>query len=88
MEQFYQALKTGSSKDKALRQAKRSLFSQSSHELAHPFYWASYLPYGDMSPLEVGGRWSQWWWCLGVIGLFFLVLLIKGRKRISKQTLK
>ncbi|MEL7220899.1 MAG: CHAT domain-containing protein, partial [Bacteroidota bacterium] len=74
MEQFYQALKADQRKDDALRQAKIALLSQSSHELAHPFYWASYLPYGDMSPLKVKAR-AWYWWVVGILlaGTFMFV---------------
>ena len=68
MEQFYQLLQAGNRKDDALQTAKLRLLSQSSHDLAHPFYWASYLPYGDMAPLRLGLG-SVVWWGLGVAGL-------------------
>lgn len=81
MERFYQALKAGDHKDDALRQAKISLLSQSSHELAHPFYWASHMPYGNMSPLQISKPGWYYWWIGGVLVLFIGGYFIATQKR-------
>jgi CHAT domain-containing protein len=67
MEQFYHFLQQGYRKDDALQSAKTTLLKQSSHDLAHPFYWASYLPYGDMAPLQIGQNSLVWWWLGGLL---------------------
>ena len=45
---FYSNLKEGQTKDAALRQAKLDFIHKYSHR-AHPFFWAAFIPIGDMS---------------------------------------
>lgn len=51
MESFYGYIKSGQPKDAALRQAKLDFIDQYSHD-AHPFYWAAFIPIGDMRPID------------------------------------
>ena len=51
MQGFYGYLKLGKSKSEALRQAKLDYLSKSDQLSAHPFYWAAFVPVGDMNPL-------------------------------------
>jgi CHAT domain-containing protein len=69
MEQFYARLQAGESKDAALQNAKISLLARATHDHAHPFYWAGYVPYGDMQPLQVGPNIKHWWWMTGLLVL-------------------
>ncbi len=69
MQSFYKNLKENLPKDAALRQAKLTML-EGTQEAAHPYYWAAFIPLGDMSVLSVA--WN-WWWILGGI---LLVLLI------------
>lgn len=56
---FYRSLKNGAAKSAALRDAKLDYVeSQKAPELAHPFYWASIIIYGNQSPIEIGGSYS------------------------------
>jgi CHAT domain-containing protein len=57
---FYEKLKEGLSKDEALRQAKLSYLAQSDRLGGHPFFWAGYIPVGDMRPLPRSRDWSVW----------------------------
>lgn len=50
MKVFYQYLKNGDPKDEALQTAKLRL--QESGNFAHPFFWAGFVPVGDMSSLK------------------------------------
>ncbi|HMQ46323.1 MAG TPA: CHAT domain-containing protein [Saprospiraceae bacterium] len=84
MLEFYKNLKAEMPKNSALRQAKIRYLAESSHEAAHPFYWASYLPYGDMKPLVLQSVGRYYWW----IGGGALVLLLIGfywRKRQKRH---
>ncbi len=73
METFYANLRKGMAKHEALRLAKMDYLTNSDHEAGHPFYWASYLPFGDMQPLEAaGGDFKWWYWALG-LGLLVVV---------------
>lgn len=46
---YYERLKNGEGRAEALRSAQRSLKQRSGY--AHPFYWASFVAYGDATPL-------------------------------------
>lgn len=52
---FYQELEQGTKKDEALRQAKLQyldkLTAENDHK-AHPYYWASFIPVGQMQPID------------------------------------
>ncbi|MDX1666640.1 MAG: CHAT domain-containing protein, partial [Saprospiraceae bacterium] len=54
MLRFYENLKDGRSKDKALQQAKLAYIEEVArdHDEAHPIYWAAFSPIGDMRPLS------------------------------------
>jgi len=53
MESFYTYIKKGYTKDAALRQAKLDFIENHPHEEVHPFYWASFIPIGDMQALSL-----------------------------------
>ena len=72
MELFYQNLKDGMSKDNALRQAKLDYLDNHPSMGQEPFFWAAFIPIGDMSPVELSGEEEVLWWILGgllVLGL-------------------
>jgi CHAT domain-containing protein len=48
---FYKQLRNGLAKDQALRQAKLEYLRNASPRNAHPYFWAAFIPAGDMSPL-------------------------------------
>lgn len=77
MESFYTFLKEGYSKDKALREAKLAFIDKYSHN-AHPFYWAAFIPIGDMSPIEISTNWI--WQLMGGLGIFLLGVLFFFKK--------
>lgn len=56
MVSFYTYIKEGMTKDAALRQAKLDFIDKYFHE-AYPFYWASFIPIGDMTPISL----NSWW---------------------------
>ncbi|HMO39462.1 MAG TPA: CHAT domain-containing protein [Saprospiraceae bacterium] len=52
MRSFYENLKATHTKSAALREAKLSYLAQRKDNLAaHPFFWAAYIPIGDMRPI-------------------------------------
>lgn len=55
MARFYAGLRRGLSKDEALRQAKLGYLAEQKSLRAHPFFWAAFVPQGDMSPLDMPG---------------------------------
>lgn len=81
MEYFYTYLKNGQTKDAALRQAKLDFLDKYSHN-AHPFYWAAFIPIGDMQAITFSTPTN--WWRFGsifLIGLGLFFLFIKFRKK-------
>ena len=79
MERFYTYLLEGLDKDAALRQAKLDYLA--SGENADPYFWAAFVPVGDMSPVELKDKNINWLWGLGGISLvaILLVWLRRGR---------
>ena len=72
MESFYQYLKDGQTKDAALRQAKLDYLNAHTNDEAHPFFWAGFIPIGDMSVIEPISAF-HWWWMIG--GLLFVGMI-------------
>lgn len=68
MTNFYENLKMGQSKDEALRNAKLSFIHTQPD--AHPYYWATFVPIGDMAVLEENNQSTQW-----IIGISVVLLL-------------
>ena len=84
MTAFYTQLKDGQAKDVALRQAKLDYLTQSNHRQSHPFFWAAFIPVGDMQPIKRGGisGWTFWAIGLGVgIALFAVFSTLAFRRR-------
>lgn len=69
---FYQFLAEGNTKDAALWQAKNRLIEQGF--TAHPYYWAGFIPIGEMRAIELERRTDWRVWILG--GLLLSGLLI------------
>ncbi len=83
---FYQNLKEGMAKQKALREAKLSYIESHSNIGANPFYWAGYVLMGSDVPVPKPNQNTSYYMWL-ILPLGFLVLLIpsviwiKRRKR-------
>lgn len=75
MEQFYINLKEGMSKDAALRKAKLVFLETHLHD-AHPFFWASFVPIGDMNPIDLA-EYPLWYWGGLIIGIILAGCWIK-----------
>ena len=65
---FYKNLDKGLHKDKALQQAKiEYLNTTDDPNLKHPFYWASFVFSGDVTPLESTDTIPKWLWIIGAL---------------------
>lgn len=82
MEGFYAYIKAGLPKDAALRQAKLDFIDQYSHD-AHPFYWAAFIPIGDMSSINFQTNSSIWKWGLGAFMLLIIALFYFRQTRLQ-----
>jgi CHAT domain-containing protein len=49
---FYRELRRGKDKDEALRLARLRFLKESSVKNSHPFFWAAFVPLGDMRPVK------------------------------------
>lgn len=76
---FYKNIKAGQSKDAALHQARVNYLKESSNIKAHPFYWAAYIPLGDMTPIQTANS-RTWLWIIGGLVIVSLIAFF-GLKR-------
>lgn len=76
---FYSKLKEGQSKDAALRQAKLDFIDKYSHR-AHPFYWAAFIPIGDMAAVHFSQDYT-WAYAGGLMLLIALIFWFWRKKR-------
>ncbi len=51
MRYFYTRLQEGATKDQALRSARKDYFTATTGRGNHPFFWAAFVPVGDMRPV-------------------------------------
>lgn len=81
IEFFYQNIKRGLPKDKALQQAKLKYISIAEGRTSAPQYWAGLILIGDTSPIDLQSSFTLIW-CLA-IGLLILIasyFILKKRK--------
>lgn len=85
---FYKNIKTGKTKDEALRQAKLDFIQTNNTLDAHPFYWASFIMIGDMTAIDPAflKTSNAWIWAvgLGLLGLLGFVLYFRKRSFLLK----
>ncbi len=77
---FYQHLQDGKSKDEALRQAKLHYIEQQP-AFAHPYYWAAFIPIGNMEKVNLPGPGLPYGWILGAALLLSAAALTWRIKR-------
>lgn len=86
MKEFYEELATGKSKQEALRQAKLSIIQTNEHLFAHPFFWASMVPMGQMDPIASGNRIAIWILLLAFV-LLGIALVVRRQYHSRDQSL-
>ena len=74
MESFYEKLKGGLPKDEALRATKLEVLKNPTS--AAPFFWAGFIPFGDMAPIKVPNQSEQWYWLLGIAALIMIMFAV------------
>lgn len=72
MERFYRYLAEGRPKHEALRQAKLDYLDTHPAYLQSPFFWAAFIPIGDMTPVALATSGYRWWWAS--LGTLLLLL--------------
>ncbi|MEM6377161.1 MAG: CHAT domain-containing protein, partial [Bacteroidota bacterium] len=68
---FYKNLKKGLPKDAALRQARLDYLTSYKSTYAHPFYWAAFVPLGNMDSLPLGR--PSWHYIISILGILILI---------------
>ena len=81
MRSFYRYLRRGLPKDQALQRARLDYLDENRGEFAHPFFWAAYIPQGDMRSLRLYPGWYSWliWGGIAIAILLFVLLLLPLR---------
>jgi CHAT domain-containing protein len=86
LEDFYNNLVKGLSKDEALRQAKLDYLNNKNGRMLAPQYWAGLVIMGDTSPVKLKQKTSVWFLSiLGFILLFAGGFFVLKRKRILRN---
>ncbi|GEQ85192.1 hypothetical protein ULMS_07000 [Patiriisocius marinistellae] len=86
MVSFYEHLKNGASKSKALQLAKLDyLKNTNERELKHPYYWAGFVLHGDDSPILLENEFYKTLWFWVVIAILLLIIVLILRKRTKNQ---
>jgi len=77
---FYNYMMSGFSKSTALRRAKLDFLAAAKSDMTHPYFWAAFVPYGDMDAIEILTVRPYRPWVLSLIILVFVLFL--WRKKI------
>lgn len=85
MQLFFKNIRRGFAKDRALQQAKLEFLQRGDPQHAHPFYWAAFIPIGNMD--QIAG-WSalrllDYPICIGLL-LLIIALLFAGLLYLSR----
>ncbi len=83
IELFYQNIKKGLPKNKALKQAKLDYLATAEGRTLHPQYWAGLVLIGDTSPIQLQSNLSLFLWIAG--GLLAIVLIVLFLKKQTKN---
>jgi CHAT domain-containing protein len=73
MNYFYENIKSGMLKDKALQQAKLRYLKSEKGMRAHPAFWAAYIQLGNTDSIEISEPVTHIWWF--IIPIAFLTFL-------------
>lgn len=87
MDQFYQQLLTKKSKDVALQQSQLNYISEQPTHLTHPFYWAAFIPIGNMEVVQPMSLFTNRFWIIGtaiMVCLFLIPFYAKSYLNINQ----
>jgi CHAT domain-containing protein len=75
VKEFYQNLSQGKNKIEALRQAKLKFLEDADPLRAHPYFWASYVNIGDMTPIvdKTSAGFNGYYLIISLLGLVILL---------------
>lgn len=82
MRLFFEQLKSGKTKDEALREAKLAFITQApTTQHLQPNFWAAAVVCGDAGALEPGSNLGYWWGVVGCAALIASIFILKQRRR-------
>ena len=81
MEYFYEALKKGETKDKAIQTAKVKFLNNSDRLHAHPYFWSGYISIGEQSSVFFP---NYYYWIGGLLLLIVFTVAFILVKRLQK----
>lgn len=84
IQKFYNGLRDGLSKDAALRQAK--LHYLNTEPSAHPYYWAAFIPIGNMAPITLEADYQGVWTGLSILFILLILSLFWRKTKKRKKT--
>lgn len=79
IELFYENIKSGKSKDKALRLAKLDYIKNTDGRTVAPQFWAGLVLMGDTAPITISNNTNWLYWFIGLIALLLLGIFLKNR---------
>ncbi|WOD44153.1 CHAT domain-containing protein [Hwangdonia lutea] len=86
IELFYNNIKNGLPKDKALQQAKLDYIAQAEGRTVTPQYWAGLVLIGDVSPIALQTDSNTiFYWLFAMLGLVLLIVLVRKLKTKNKN---
>jgi len=82
MHSFYAHLMAGKQKNYALNQAKRDYLTQSTvSSYFHPYYWASFVPIGNVDTIQGSSSSNQWYMIILLIALILFLLYFFSKRK-------
>ena len=85
MKDFYKNLRNKTEIGQSLTAAKLSFLSQADEYTAHPAYWASFVAFGDMSPLKQVNYYLVSFFVLGIALVLSLLTFYLIRRRYKRK---
>ena len=86
MQSFYQNLKSGQTKSKALRHAKLSYLASADKPSANPYYWGAMVHFGDDSPIFTESRSDMIFIIFGItLSLIILALIFYFTRKQARS---
>ena len=80
MLRFYEKLKAGLPKDKALQLTKIEHLESADKAGLHPYYWAAFLQSGNAAEINFSSGWNLWWGFPAML-VFMLSLFLRSRRK-------
>lgn len=83
MLRYYQFLKSGETKDRAIQQSKLAFLATADRERSHPYYWAPFVQIGDTAPIMRTGFFAgkMLYLLAGVAGALAVFLYLRRRAK-------